>query len=62
MTHLTEYICFCELQVGSMELCVRLVNGRDGDVQTLAKPDPASTSHYKYPAMVVPSFYLFIIF
>uniref|UniRef100_A0A3B4US92 Coiled-coil domain containing 17 n=1 Tax=Seriola dumerili TaxID=41447 RepID=A0A3B4US92_SERDU len=26
--------------VGNMELCVRLVNGRDGDVQTLAKPDP----------------------
>ncbi|XP_076581937.1 coiled-coil domain-containing protein 17 [Chaetodon auriga] len=39
-------------QVGSMELCVRLVNGRDGDVQTLAKPDPTNTSHYKYPAMV----------
>uniref|UniRef100_A0A671Y3M8 Coiled-coil domain containing 17 n=1 Tax=Sparus aurata TaxID=8175 RepID=A0A671Y3M8_SPAAU len=39
-------------QVGNMELCVRLVNGRDEDVQTLAKPDPASTSHYKYPAMV----------
>nr|XP_033478744.1 coiled-coil domain-containing protein 17 isoform X1 [Epinephelus lanceolatus] len=39
-------------QVGNMELCVRLVNGRDGDVQTLAKPDPASTSRYKYPAVV----------
>ncbi|XP_041791224.1 coiled-coil domain-containing protein 17 [Chelmon rostratus] len=39
-------------QVGSMELCVRLVNGRDGDIQTLAKPDPTSTSHYKYPAVV----------
>ncbi|XP_073331831.1 coiled-coil domain-containing protein 17-like [Pagrus major] len=38
-------------QVGNMELCVRLVNGRDGDVHTLAKPDPASTSHYKYPAV-----------
>ncbi|XP_036970677.1 coiled-coil domain-containing protein 17 isoform X2 [Acanthopagrus latus] len=38
-------------QVGNMELCVRLVNGRDGDVQTLVKPDPASTSHYRYPAM-----------
>lgn len=35
-----------------MQLCVRLVNGRDGDVQTLAKPDPTSTSHYKYPAVV----------
>ncbi|XP_056234600.1 coiled-coil domain-containing protein 17 [Seriola aureovittata] len=39
-------------QVGNMELCVRLVNGRDGDVQTLAKPDPTSTGHYKYPAVV----------
>ncbi|KAF1385408.1 hypothetical protein PFLUV_G00107450 [Perca fluviatilis] len=39
-------------QVGHLELCVRLVNGRDGDVQTLAKPDPTSTSHYKYPAVV----------
>ncbi|XP_037626768.1 coiled-coil domain-containing protein 17 isoform X1 [Sebastes umbrosus] len=38
-------------QVGNMQLCVRLVNGRDGDVQTLAKPDPTSTSHYKYPAV-----------
>ncbi|XP_035509478.1 coiled-coil domain-containing protein 17 [Morone saxatilis] len=38
-------------QVGSMELCVRLVNGRDGEVQTLAKPDPTSTSHYKYPTV-----------
>ncbi|XP_051803590.1 coiled-coil domain-containing protein 17 [Acanthochromis polyacanthus] len=36
-------------QVGTTELCVRLVNGRDGDVQTLIKPDPHSTSHYKYP-------------
>ncbi|XP_023250291.1 coiled-coil domain-containing protein 17 [Seriola lalandi dorsalis] len=41
-------------QVGNMELCVRLVNGRDGDVQTLAKPDPTSTGHYKYPAVVSP--------
>ncbi|XP_044055508.1 coiled-coil domain-containing protein 17 isoform X2 [Siniperca chuatsi] len=39
-------------QVGNMELCVRLVNGRDGDVQTLAKPDPTSTGHYKYPSVV----------
>ncbi|KAI3368535.1 hypothetical protein L3Q82_025544, partial [Scortum barcoo] len=37
-------------QVGNMELCVRLVNGRDADVQTLVKPDPTSSSHYKYPA------------
>ncbi|KAE8293788.1 Coiled-coil domain-containing protein 17 [Larimichthys crocea] len=33
-------------QVGNMELCLRLVNGRDGDVQTLAKPDPTNTTHY----------------
>ncbi|XP_029988573.1 coiled-coil domain-containing protein 17 [Sphaeramia orbicularis] len=39
-------------QVGSMELCLRLVNSRDGDMQTLIKPDPSSTSHYKYPAVV----------
>ncbi|XP_071342546.1 coiled-coil domain-containing protein 17-like [Trachinotus anak] len=39
-------------QVGNMELCVRVVNGRDGDVQTLAKPDPTSTGQYKYPAVV----------
>ncbi|XP_067454264.1 coiled-coil domain-containing protein 17 [Thunnus thynnus] len=39
-------------QVDNMELCVRLVNSRDGDVQTVVKPDPSSTSHYKYPAVV----------
>ncbi|KAM7388170.1 hypothetical protein PAMP_024368 [Pampus punctatissimus] len=39
-------------QVDNMELCVRLVNGRDGGVQTVAKPDPNSTGHYKYPAVV----------
>eukprot|EP00064_Thunnus_orientalis_P016240 superscaffoldBa00003170_g16304 len=39
-------------QVDNMELCVRLVNGRDGDVQTVVKPDPSSTSHYKYPAVL----------
>ncbi|XP_069560950.1 coiled-coil domain-containing protein 17-like [Brachyistius frenatus] len=38
-------------QVGNMELCVRLVNGRDGDMQTLAKPDGSSTSRYRYPAV-----------
>ncbi|XP_068176400.1 coiled-coil domain-containing protein 17-like [Antennarius striatus] len=36
-------------QLGNMELCVRLVNGRDGDVQTLALPDPSSSSRYEYP-------------
>ncbi|KAM4629292.1 coiled-coil domain-containing protein 17-like [Polymixia lowei] len=38
-------------QVGNMELCIRLVNARDGDVQTLVKPDPSSTSQYKYPTV-----------
>uniref|UniRef100_UPI003AAEB8B1 coiled-coil domain-containing protein 17-like n=1 Tax=Centroberyx gerrardi TaxID=166262 RepID=UPI003AAEB8B1 len=42
-------------QVGNMELCVRLVNGRDADVQTLAKPDPSTTSHYKHPAVGNPA-------
>nr|XP_046248214.1 coiled-coil domain-containing protein 17 [Scatophagus argus]XP_046248215.1 coiled-coil domain-containing protein 17 [Scatophagus argus] len=41
-------------QVDSMELCIRLVNGRDGHIQTLAKPDPTSNNHYKYPAVVPP--------
>ncbi|XP_040896864.1 coiled-coil domain-containing protein 17 [Toxotes jaculatrix] len=39
-------------QVGNMELCVRLVNGRDEEVQTLAKPNHTSTRHYKYPGVV----------
>ncbi|XP_060934148.1 coiled-coil domain-containing protein 17 [Limanda limanda] len=39
-------------QVGNMELCVRLVNSRDEDMQTLVKPDPASTRHYRYQAVV----------
>ncbi|XP_059196350.1 coiled-coil domain-containing protein 17 [Centropristis striata] len=39
-------------QVGNMELCLRLVNGRDGNFQTLAKSELTSTSHYKYPAVV----------
>ncbi|KAK2908156.1 hypothetical protein Q8A73_009229 [Channa argus] len=38
-------------QVGNMELCVRLVNGRDGDAQTAAKADPISIGLYKYPAV-----------
>lgn len=40
------------LKVGNMELCVRLVNSRDGDVQTLAKPDLHNFSNYKYPSLV----------
>ena len=43
---------FCVSQVGSMELCVRVVNARDGGVQTLAKIDPSNSSQYKYPSMV----------
>ncbi|XP_014024204.1 coiled-coil domain-containing protein 17 [Salmo salar] len=39
-------------QVGNMELCLRVVNARDWDVQSLAKIDPSNTSHYKYPSMV----------
>ncbi|XP_031689483.1 coiled-coil domain-containing protein 17 isoform X5 [Oncorhynchus kisutch] len=39
-------------QVGNMELCLRVVNARDRDVQSLAKIDPSNTSHYKYPSMV----------
>ncbi|XP_053286777.1 coiled-coil domain-containing protein 17 [Pleuronectes platessa] len=39
-------------QVGHMELCVRLANSRDEDMQTLVRPDPASTRHYRYQAVV----------
>ncbi|CAB1431105.1 unnamed protein product, partial [Pleuronectes platessa] len=39
-------------QVGHMELCVRLANSRDEDTQTLVRPDPASTRHYRYQAVV----------
>lgn len=35
-----------------MELCVRLVNGRDGDAQTLVKPELTPSSRYKYLAVV----------
>lgn len=45
-------MCLCKLKVGNMELCVRLVNGRDADVQSLAQPDLASAGLYKYPAVV----------
>ncbi|XP_076010528.1 coiled-coil domain-containing protein 17 [Genypterus blacodes] len=38
-------------QVGGMEVCVRVVNGRDGDVQTLVRADPTMSGHYKYPAV-----------
>ncbi|XP_051563739.1 coiled-coil domain-containing protein 17 isoform X2 [Myxocyprinus asiaticus] len=39
-------------QLGNMELCLRLVNSHDGDVQTLAKIDPNHISQYKYPPVV----------
>uniref|UniRef100_A0A4W5MZT7 Coiled-coil domain containing 17 n=1 Tax=Hucho hucho TaxID=62062 RepID=A0A4W5MZT7_9TELE len=39
-------------QVGNMELCLRVVNARDRDMQSLTKIDPSNTSHYKYPSMV----------
>ncbi|KAL7891287.1 hypothetical protein AOLI_G00007630 [Acnodon oligacanthus] len=40
-------------QLGNMEICLRVVNARDGGVQSLAKIDPNSTSHYKFPPMVI---------
>lgn len=47
-----DYLC---VEVGSMEVCVRVVNGRDGDMQTLVRVDPTMSSHYKYPAVVSPA-------
>ncbi|XP_041912867.1 coiled-coil domain-containing protein 17 [Alosa sapidissima] len=38
-------------QLGNMELCLRVTNARDGEVQSLAEIDPSHTSHYKYPAL-----------
>lgn len=35
-----------------MELCLRLVNGRDDETQTREKPSLTHTRHYKYPAVV----------
>ncbi len=35
-----------------MELCLRVANARDGDVQTLEKIDPNNTYQYKYIPMV----------
>uniref|UniRef100_A0A3Q1JDQ1 Coiled-coil domain containing 17 n=1 Tax=Anabas testudineus TaxID=64144 RepID=A0A3Q1JDQ1_ANATE len=39
-------------QVGHMELCVRLVNGRNEDAQTQVKPELNTSSRYKYLAVV----------
>ncbi|XP_017577046.1 coiled-coil domain-containing protein 17 isoform X1 [Pygocentrus nattereri] len=40
-------------QLGNMEICLRVVNARDGGVQSLTKIDPNNTSHYKFPPMVI---------
>ncbi|XP_050967478.1 coiled-coil domain-containing protein 17 isoform X2 [Labeo rohita] len=40
-------------QLANMELCLRVANAHDGDLQTLAKIDPNNTSQYKYISTVV---------
>ncbi|KAM9482376.1 coiled-coil domain-containing protein 17 [Clarias gariepinus] len=40
-------------QLGNMEICLRIVNARDGDVQSLAKIDPNKTRHYKFLSMII---------
>ncbi|KAL1272759.1 hypothetical protein QQF64_028621 [Cirrhinus molitorella] len=40
-------------QLGNMELCLRVSNACDGDLQTLAKIDPNNTNQYKYISTVV---------
>ncbi|XP_060723526.1 coiled-coil domain-containing protein 17 [Tachysurus vachellii] len=40
-------------QLGNMEICLRIVNARDGDVQSLAKIDPNNSRQYKYPSVDV---------
>ncbi|XP_057193821.1 coiled-coil domain-containing protein 17 [Triplophysa rosa] len=40
-------------QIGVTELCVRVVNACEEDVQTIAKVDHNTISQYKYPPMVV---------
>ncbi|XP_076871019.1 coiled-coil domain-containing protein 17 [Brachyhypopomus gauderio] len=39
-------------QLGDMEICLRVVNARDGDIQCLAKIEPDHTSHYKHPPVI----------
>ncbi|XP_026789426.3 coiled-coil domain-containing protein 17 [Pangasianodon hypophthalmus] len=39
-------------QLGNMEICLRIVNARDEDVQSLAKIDPNNSRQYKYPSVV----------
>ncbi|KAI4877610.1 hypothetical protein NFI96_007314 [Prochilodus magdalenae] len=41
-------------QLGNMEICLRLVNARDGGVQSLTRIDPNDTSHYKFPLVMGP--------
>ncbi|TSL22065.1 Coiled-coil domain-containing protein 17 [Bagarius yarrelli] len=36
-------------QLGNMEICLRVLNARDGDVQSLATIDPNNSKEYKYP-------------
>ncbi|KAA0712953.1 Coiled-coil domain-containing protein 17 [Triplophysa tibetana] len=38
-------------QIGITELCIRVINACDEDVQTLAKIDHNTISQYKYPSM-----------
>ncbi|XP_073708239.1 coiled-coil domain-containing protein 17 [Garra rufa] len=39
-------------QLGNMELCLRVANARDGDLQTFAKIDPNNTNQYRYTSTV----------
>uniref|UniRef100_A0AAY4BTJ0 Uncharacterized protein n=1 Tax=Denticeps clupeoides TaxID=299321 RepID=A0AAY4BTJ0_9TELE len=39
-------------QLGNTELCLRVVNSRDGDTQNFAKIGPRNAGHYKYPTVV----------
>ncbi|KAI1892076.1 hypothetical protein AGOR_G00150250 [Albula goreensis] len=39
-------------QVGNMELCLRVANARDGEMQSLVNIEPGNTCQYKYPSVV----------
>ncbi|XP_035270927.1 uncharacterized protein ccdc17 isoform X3 [Anguilla anguilla] len=39
-------------QVGNVELCLRVANARDGDVQSLVNVEPGNAAQYKYPSVV----------
>ncbi len=45
-------------KLGNMELCLRVANARDGDVQILEKIDPNNTYQYKYISTVCKIFVL----